>query len=126
MKPSKNIVILVIGLPVIVLLTFLSAGHRDKSQEVTMISSMDELELLDINDHLERQVVIIYNEEVKADIGLLGLRQDQVIKGRNLSEHVDVIEVDEQVDIDQFIEELNKNEFVLSADRNGVLRTSTE
>ncbi|WKY45241.1 hypothetical protein Q5O14_03830 [Eubacteriaceae bacterium ES2] len=91
-----------------------------------MISSMDELEVLDINENLERQVVIIYNEGIKADIGLLGLKRNQVIKGRHLSDHVDVIEVDEQVDIDQLIEALNKNEFVMSADRNGVLRTSNE
>ncbi|WKY48245.1 hypothetical protein Q5O24_02615 [Eubacteriaceae bacterium ES3] len=126
MKYSKNIIIIFIGLVLVVFIAFLSTDNRINNQEETMIGSMDEIELLDSNENLERQVVIIYNEGVKADIGLLNLDSSEVIKGRNLSEHVDVIEVDESINLDEFIRRLNENEVVMIADYNGVIRTTNE
>lgn len=126
MKRNWETFVLLIGVIVIVILTLLIGGGKISPREDVLIKNMNEVEALAGTGNIERQIVIIYQDDIKADIGLLELVKAEVKYGRNLSEHVDVIELQDGVDMSDMIEKLNMNEYVKVADQNGTVSTTID
>ncbi len=91
-----------------------------------MIQNLEDVTKIAGMGNIDRQVVIIYREEEKADISQLLIPLADIEAGRRLSDRIDLIEVKDQVDLKALIKRLGNHPSVLVAEKNSTAKTMPE
>ncbi|WP_052307044.1 S8 family serine peptidase [Acetobacterium woodii] len=86
------------------------------------INTITELPTLSDTSNVNNQVVVIYKTANSMNIQSLNLTTDEIIGGKNVSDRVDLLELDPNIDMNSFIKTLNENPNVMAADKNKIVR----
>lgn len=93
--------------------------------ENPVISTMESIPALSENANMDQQIVVIYNNSSEINVSSLALDMNEVKAGENVSDRVDVLELNENVNPDDVINQLSKNSNVMAVSRNQKIEISS-
>ncbi|MBU4439570.1 MAG: S8 family serine peptidase [Acetobacterium sp.] len=82
------------------------------------IQTLEQVPAININDHLDQQIVVIYTDSGESNVKDLSLTTDEVVSGEQVSNRVDLIEVSEGTNVEALMADLEQNPNVLAVDKN--------
>jgi len=98
--------------------TPLNEGSEQGNEIPADIETLEQVPEVNTNENIDQQIVVVYADSGEDNVKDLALTTEEVVSGEQVSNRVDIIEVNVETNVEALMAELAQNPNVLAVDKN--------